>query len=92
MINQQKDGGPAFPVTTPMLNMDLETGQAQPCRSWTDGMSLRDWFAGQCIDRMISLSSDSDGGWCPGTVAIGCYRFADAMLAERAKFYARSEQ
>lgn len=66
------DGGPAFPISRE------QEGWYEP------GMSLRDWFAGQAMDRMISLSQNQDGSWHPESVAAGCYALADAMLALRA--------
>lgn len=68
----KEDGGCAYPII-------VEDGAS--CLD--PGMSLRDWFAGQCMDHMISLSRDNDGGWNPDTVAVGCYALADAMLKAR---------
>lgn len=65
-------GGPAFPISIPGCG---DNGCA--------GMSLRDWFAAQAIQRMISLCEDRDGGWDPVAVASGCYAIADAMLDYR---------
>lgn len=73
MADPKIDGGPAFPVPN-------QTGGWDP----KVGMSLRDWFAGQAIDRMLTLSSN-DEQWDPAAVAVGCYLLADAMLAERMK-------
>lgn len=73
------DGGPAFP----------SAGVITAERIAFEGMSLRDWFAGQAL-----------AGWCGSSITIGgealnsstehaaamaitSYRFADAMLAER---------
>ena len=67
-----RNGGPAFPITGPDETWE-ETG----------GMSLRDWFAGQAIDRMISLCQDRDGGWDVHAVAAGAYQLADALLEAR---------
>ena len=43
------------------------------------GMSLRDWFAGQCI------LTDPVGEYTPEEFAKAAYAMADAMLVERAK-------
>lgn len=56
-----KDGGPAFPTGT----------------FADEGMSLRDWFAGQ------ALASGQCEGDCPDSLAELCYRIADAMLKAR---------
>lgn len=60
------NGGPAFPYNFPPDN---------PFGG--EGMSLRDWFAGQALAGM-----DVDGG-SPETNARWAYRVADAMLAAR---------
>ncbi len=60
----------AFPLAVPGDCM------VQP----TDGMTLRDWFAGQAI---IGLDAAISGS--PQNFAAQCYELADAMLAERAK-------
>jgi len=65
-------GGPAFPISLPGVG---DNG--------CPGMSLRDWFAGMCLSRMISLCEDRNGGWEPSTVAVNAYALADAMIAER---------
>jgi len=41
-VNSINDGGPAFPVPTDPLNPG------------TNGMSLRDWFAGMAMQGMLS--------------------------------------
>lgn len=59
-------------------------------RFMLEGMSLRDWFAGQALAGIIGNSasglavgtSHPDGNT---TVAVVAYVLADAMLAERAK-------
>jgi hypothetical protein len=53
------------------------------------GMTLRDWFAGQALPSVIADATA--GGSVDGTGTVydmlsqAAYRFADAMLAERAK-------
>lgn len=63
------DGGAALPA---------HDGFGDP----TNGMSLRDWFAGQALAGLMAanLSADSPENW-----ALASYTMADAMLAERAK-------
>jgi hypothetical protein len=64
-----KDGGPAFP-----LNVNNREG------GWySEGMSIRDWFAGQALMGLCSRGTVSEG-----TVA-QCYLVAQWMLAERDK-------
>lgn len=54
----------------------------------TDGMFLRDYFAGQAMQGLMS-AHDSNGEWtvleCEKVIAQTAYRMADAMLNERAK-------
>lgn len=45
-----------------------------------NGMTLRDWFAGQAL---IGVMVDGELG--ANSTAELCYRFADAMIEERAK-------
>lgn len=59
------DGGPAFPV---------------PWETANNGMSLRDWFAGQAMAAFIRRAVSADD-W--GRLAPASYEAADAMLAAR---------
>lgn len=66
------DGGPAFPIYSEGV--------------LRDGLTLRDWFAGQALrvflaTEMSDLTRDLDLDM-PAEMA---YRMADAMLAERSK-------
>ena len=66
MSTKPKSGGPAFPT---------------PMDFYGDGMTLRDWFAGQALagyrcNRDYSEHSSSD-------IAMYSYMDADAMLAQR---------
>jgi hypothetical protein len=74
------DGGPAFP-----MNYD---SHSHP--DGTEGMSLRDWFAGQALVNITAFGVR--GGLCtnegfirPTVAAKLAYEYADAMLAERDK-------
>ena len=59
-----KDGGQAFPVAA--------------SNGHTEGMTLRDYFAGQALTGLLAHLNSSVG------VSI-CYEWADAMIAERNK-------
>lgn len=80
MENERKDGGPAFPY---VLN-----GMDQP---HDPGMTLRDWFAGQAINGLVSRSDTSTLIYGKSlerheaTMKLACvaYTIADAMIAER---------
>jgi len=70
-------GGPAFPVST----IDGFT---------EDGMTLRDWFAGQALNGMLAHSTrykpraGAKGGW-HDAISEEAFGIADAMIAERDK-------
>lgn len=68
--------GPAFP--SPASQYEDETTEYS-CRE-QEGMSLRDWFAGQ-----IAAGIYKDGGINPEKAAWFIYQCADALLAERKK-------
>ena len=70
------DGGPAFPMQVRLAN-------------GTDnfsGMSLRDWFAGQALQGMLSNPANYGSGheWRDdATVAEQSYEIADDMIKDR---------
>lgn len=68
-----QDGGSAFPGSYP--------GQhGQPV--WSNGMSLRDWFAGMALQGLVSESNlHNDEAYTD--VALDAYKLADAMLRQR---------
>ncbi len=80
------NGGPAFPRTVQNWNGHMEA---------FDGMSLRDWFAGQALagimanpERWRQIADDYKGGkktyeQCSAANAVKAYSLADAMLAAR---------
>lgn len=77
-----KDGGPAFPV---ILN-DFRDFDQHPAQ----GMTLRDWFAGQALMGLVDKTSPQEvirgyGAVTPRLIAVACGVLADAMLAEREK-------
>ena len=70
MTDHPKDGGPAFPAP-----YDGHGGGP-------DGMSLRDWFAGQALANSRTFFGENSSA-TPEDVALQAYAVADAMLAER---------
>jgi len=66
------DGGPAFPLTEDAVNHKNREFAMQ-------GMSLRDWFAGQALVGLLANDRPISH------VAPDAYAIADAMLVERAK-------
>lgn len=72
-MSTQPDNPPAFPIVFP-------TNMHSP------GMTLRDWFAGQALANPdLSTRTDSDALTAEQRTSVRAYRYADAMLAERAK-------
>lgn len=65
-----------------MSNKTWEGGPAFPSPGAFDGMSLRDWFAGQAISGSVAYANfhESDDAQ---TAAKYAYRVADAMLEAR---------
>lgn len=68
------DGRPAFPLCIPDFHGDRPHLQ--------EGMSLRDWFAGQALASM-TVAPDYSKGPCNHAMAERAYCIADAMLAAR---------
>lgn len=80
-MTTNNEGGQAFP-SHPILYSSADAHQAQ-------GMSLRDWFAGQAL---AGICANGHTPWSPNVadiedaeVARAAYDLADAMLAARAK-------
>jgi hypothetical protein len=67
-MTQRDDGGPAFP---------------RPSMATDDGMTLRDWFAGQAMAGIMGNSGINHGIYPPDEAARNCYAIADAMLGAR---------
>jgi hypothetical protein len=70
------DGGAAFPAGA--------YDSTDQCMAWQDGMTLRDYFAGQALATM-TVASDYSAGPCNEAMARRAYCIADAMLAERGR-------
>lgn len=77
MSKQIDDGGPAFPVI--IQESRGPTGEQYQQMHVQDGMSLRDWFAGQALAMLGQcwVEAGSKEG------ARFAYEYADAMLAAR---------
>lgn len=71
MSGIEHNSGPAFPTFTP-----------NPA---AQGMSLRDWFAGQALAGMVGgyMSNPDMGGLTPAMIADEAYQYADAMIQAR---------
>lgn len=76
-MSDKDTGGPAFPRTVQQWNSHLES---------FDGMTLRDWFAGQALPQAYSGcigSSPDEGDRWVDMVAREAYDMADAMIEAR---------
>lgn len=76
------DGGPAFakPAYRGATHEDYESG--------SDGMSLRDYFAGQALAGWLASLAAPGAGLTKGSEKRGAelaYAFADAMIEERSR-------
>jgi len=73
-MSQQQDGGQAFPVTRPYY------GEGVSAKT-EEGMSLRDYFAGQ------ALAASDWTEWLSASdyklIGARCYQLADGMIAAR---------
>lgn len=72
-------GGPAFPALQFIVPHDLEARHVARLGE-TQGMSLRDYFAGQAL---VAMHIRSEG--LPDLIAERAYEIADAMIAAREK-------
>ena len=71
------DGGPAFPLATTLTTY----GKPEGTTYFAEGMSLRDWFAGQLVGGFIHVFPLESWEY----YAEAAYGLADAMLKEREK-------
>ena len=69
-MNKTNDGGPAFPV------------EFSPKDGWSDGMSLRDYFAAKAMQGMMSQPETDQPGTLDDLAEIS-YNMANAMLKSR---------
>ena len=79
----KNDGGPAFPgkQAAVVIPVDLrDDPRIHTVENETNGMSLRDYFAGQVVIGVVY-----DNTYSPEDLAKGAYEIADAMLKERGK-------
>lgn len=88
-VSERTDGGPAFPhLEMKPFPISEERWKELNYRGISvpsevpvihDGMSLRDWFAGQALGALIMRSRLNEDH------IVAAYMIADAMLLERAK-------
>lgn len=70
-MSEIDNGGPAFPVQVNGNPADIN-----------EGMSLRDWFAGQALT-IVYMRFETSADPCPSDLAMQAYFIADAMLEAR---------
>jgi hypothetical protein len=63
------------------MSTPKDGGQAFP-RFNDNGMTLRDWFAGQALAGMMA-HQNAGANWTPSEIAHDAYLTADTMLAAR---------
>lgn len=93
MSEQVDDGGPAFPTAEVQRTRNIEGGFTVAFKDGAQGMSLRDWFAGQALAGLagvlltdpnaITTSARLHKEPASGFLASTAYQMADAMLAAR---------
>ena len=76
-MSKEQDGGPAFP----QMQCRDEDGRWSPAR--VDGLSMRDWFAGQALVGLLLDSERLKGVTDEIEFARSAYQQADAMLEAR---------
>ena len=82
-----KDGGPAFPRTGyahPNANLEI-CERADLVTAPADGMTLRDYFAGQAIEGIISRGLCQTSDFLIQDAVKLAYALANAMIASREK-------
>jgi len=73
----KNDGGRAFPARVMVREYDAMVPV------YHGGMSLRDWFAGQAMTALCAWAA-TGGAMTANDIAEEAYKYADAMIAERA--------
>jgi hypothetical protein len=85
-MSEQEHGGPAFPTDT-IVTLARASGREIENFPCSQGMSLRDWFAGKALQGMLSgtktINKKFDLTYFEYSVA--AWDMADAMLKARGK-------
>lgn len=79
-MDKQIENPLAFPRAYSQHNDDVKNLESFDQQ---DGMTLRDYFAGQALNGFLSSPKLTNGQ--PGVLAMDAYAIADAMLSERMK-------
>jgi len=87
MNSPKSDGGPAFPGGPFGDTMRGEDGRVRHQYPATEGMSLRDWFAGQALNSLLSMPTThanfANKKLTSLEIAGAAYEWADAMIFAR---------
>ena len=89
MSDTKDNGGPAFPADA--YTICHENGTFEYARRPSDGMSLRDWFAGLVLAGMVTREQGINPkavekwGGVEQAYAMQSYVMADAMIKARAQ-------
>ncbi len=81
MRSEIENGGPAFPTADSETKVNESGYPTVTVAASHQGMSLRDWFAGQAITGLTTRCLTKDD-W--QRLPFTCYEVADAMIALRA--------
>ena len=80
MTDKKPENPQAFPRPRTEVDEDKEFNYGQP------GMTLLDWYAGKAlVGDMSAFTKELDHCYDPDMVAVRCFDYAEAMLAERQK-------
>lgn len=80
MAITKNDGGPAFPFVEPVTECSVSTSMSLR-DAYLRGINLRDWFAGQALQGMLSSTTNLSAA----VFAERAYLMADVMLIERTR-------
>ena len=93
-MSDKPDGGPAFPLMYLSKGTKIEDGVLHIEMKGDNGMSMRDYFAGQALAGFLANKelcenatgeADRTGSSVISVYALSVYAVADAMIAARAK-------
>lgn len=86
MIPNSNTGGPAFPRASATVTRFENDHEERETHVGHDGMSLRQWYAGQALAGMLAAYSGGEIAFPPiAWAAKTAFEYADAMIAESEK-------
>ena len=85
-----RDGGPAFPSPHTVVEESIGFPETRrEYQKWSNGMTLRQWYAGLAMQALIASWSKIGNGWIPeremAEIAKESHQLSDAMIAEGEK-------